>query len=46
VGDGRGFLDIVGEASFSAEGEYVALLTGVLRGGSLLFVMVLEAELV
>jgi hypothetical protein len=27
-------------------GGKVALLTGVLRGGSLLFVMVLEAELV
>jgi hypothetical protein len=32
--------------SLGDDGGKVALLTGVLRGGSLLFVIVLEAELV
>jgi hypothetical protein len=46
VGDGKGFVDVDVGVSLGVVGEYVALLTGVLRGGSLLFVIVLEAELV
>lgn len=46
IGEGKGFLLIVGESSLVDEGEYVARLTGVLRGGEWSFAMVLEAELV
>ena len=45
-GGGTGFLATGEGVSLGDDGGKVALLTGVLRGGSLLFVMVLEAELV
>lgn len=46
VGVGTGFLAFGGEGeSLGGTGGNVALLTGVLRGGSWLFVRVLEAEL-
>lgn len=46
VGEGKGFLLIENDSSLVEEGEYVARLTGVLRGGEWSFAMVLEAELV